>query len=138
MKYDLLNKEDIRAFNGKVDYCLLKGKKVDLTVPRTGNQNSSLHLFFTMIAEQLNELGQEFCFTGITGKELSIPYTDVVVKHMFWKPIQKTMFDIDSTTKLDTSQLNQIINVFIKFFGDKGIIVEFPSEESYNKNNFDN
>jgi len=34
--------------------------------------------------------------------------------------------------------MNQIIDVIVKFFGDKGIIVEFPSEESYNKNNFDN
>ena len=70
MKYNLGLASERRKFDMKVDYCCLEGQTVEFYVPRTGKQNQSLHLFFTMIAEQLNELGQEFCFTGITGKEL--------------------------------------------------------------------
>lgn len=96
---------------------------------RTNKQNASLHKFFTMISEQLNELGQEFCYVGITGKELSMPYTPHIVKEMFWKPIQITLFEFESTTKLDTFQINQIVDVFVKFFADKGVEVFFPCED---------
>lgn len=99
---------------------------------RTTNQNSSLHLFFQMIADQLNELGQEFCYTGISGKELSTPYTMNIIKEMFWKPIQLTLFDTESTTKLTTKQIDTIVDVFSKFFADKGVVIEFPSEENRN------
>jgi hypothetical protein len=91
-----------------------------------------------IISEQLNELGMEYIYFGLKGAEISLRYTPELVKMFFWKPIQVALFDFDSTTKLTTEQMNQIIDVIIKFFGDKGIIVEFPSEESYNKNNFDN
>ena len=141
MKYDLLNKEDIRAFNGKVDYCLLKGFRVELKHlknSRTVKQNASLHKFFMIISDELNELGMEYIYFGLKGAEISLRYTPDLVKMFFWKPIQVALFDFDSTTKLTTEQMNQIIDVIVKFFGDKGIIVEFPSEESYNKNNFDN
>ena len=97
---------------------------------RTTNQNSSLHLYFEMIAEALNDLGQEFCYTGITGKELSMRYTKEIIKEMFWKPIQQTLFGTNTTTKLNTQQMNEIIDVFTKFFADKGIVIEFPSEEN--------
>lgn len=96
---------------------------------RSLQQNKSLHKYFTLIAQELNELGQEFCYTGITGKELSIPYTMTLVKEVFWKEIQFTMFGTRSTTKLDTTQMNQIIEVFSKFFAERGVVLEFPSIE---------
>jgi len=97
---------------------------------RTNTQNRSLHKYFTLIADELNELGQEFCYTGITGKELSMPYTSTLVKEMFWKPISLTMFGFESTTKLDTNQMNQIIEVFSKFFAERGVVLDFPSIEA--------
>ena len=105
---------------------------------RSSQQNKSLHKYFTLIANQLNDMGQEFCFSGITGKELSMRYTMNIIKEMFWKPIQETMFETKSTTKLTTSQMNQIIDVFTKFFADKGVVLDFPSVEAMEKNNFDN
>ena len=61
-----------------------------------------------------------------------------LVKKFFWKTIQLALFDFDTTTKLNTEQINKISDVIIKFFGDRGIVIEFPSEEYMNKNNFDN
>jgi hypothetical protein len=94
---------------------------------RTLTQNSALHLYFNFIADELNELGQEFEYNGITGKQLSMRYTGHIIKEMFWKPIQLALFDIDSTTKLNTKQMNDIIDIFTKFFGDKGVVIPFPS-----------
>ena len=97
---------------------------------RSSAQNRSIHKYFTLIAQELNELGQEFCYTGITGKELSMPYTSHLVKEMFWKPIQFTMFKTNTTTKLSTTQMNQIIDVFSKFFAERGVDLDFPSIEA--------
>lgn len=133
MHYNLSNEVDVRSFNMKVDYLLLKGKRVNITEvkdTRTSLQNASLHLFFTMITDQLNELGMEYRYFGVTGKELSMMYTDNIVKEFFWKPIQLALFDIESTTKLTTEQMNQVIDVITKFFGDKGVLIEFPNREN--------
>ena len=133
MQYNLSNKVDVRSFNMKVDYLLLKGKRVNLVEvkdTRTSLQNASFHLFFTMITDQLNDLGMEYRYFGVTGKELSMMYTDHIVKEFFWKPIQLALFDIESTTKLTTEQMNAVIDVIINFFAEKGVVVEFPNRES--------
>jgi hypothetical protein len=49
---------------------------------------------------------------------------------MFWKPIQFAMFETNTTTKLDTTQMNQIIEVFSKFFAERGVDLDFPSIEA--------
>lgn len=96
---------------------------------RTITQNKSLHLYFKMISDELNELGIEFCYQGLKGIDLSVPYTPIIFKELFWKPVQKTLFDINSTTDLTTSQIDIMINVFNKFFAEKGVLLEFPSIE---------
>ena len=101
----------------------------DLSKKRTTKQNSSLHLFFDLISFALNELGQEFCYTGVKGFNLTTRYTPLIVKEFFWKPIQITLFDIESTTKLNTQQMNEVIDVIVKFFGEKGVFIEFPNNE---------
>jgi len=100
------------------------------TPVRTLKANSALHLYFTLIAQELNELGQEFCYTGITGKELSLHYTPTIIKELFWKEIQFTMFGTKTTTKLTTEQMNMIIEVFSKFFAERGVVLGFPSIDS--------
>ena len=133
MKYSLTKKDDIREFNNRVDYLLLKGAEVELKHlknTRTLQQNKSLHLFFTMITEQLNELGIEYRYFGLKGQELELMYTPELVKLFFWKPIQVALFDFESTTKLTTEQMNKIIDVIVKFFGDKGVVLEFPNIEN--------
>ena len=97
---------------------------------RTSQQNSALHLFFTMVSDQLNELGMEFKYAGLNNNEFSLRHTPNLVKEFIWKPIQLSMFNIESTTKLDTHQMNEIIDVIVKYFGDKGVLIEFPSIES--------
>lgn len=93
---------------------------------RSSQQNRALHKYFSLIAIELNELGQEFCYTGITGKELSLQYTETIIKELFWKPIQMTMFGTNTTTKLTTDQMNMIIEVFSKFFAERGVELNFP------------
>lgn len=96
---------------------------------RTSQQNRALHKFFAIISEQLNEMGMEYHYFGLKGQELTMMYTPTIVKELVWKPIQKALFDIDSTTKLNTKQMNDVIDVLTKFFGERGVEIEFPNIE---------
>ena len=112
----------------------LKEEEAKKEKKRTTKQNSSIHKFFEIVSEALNEIGQEFCYTGLKGLDLSVRYTPNIVKDFFWRPIQIAMFNIESTTKLTTIQINNISDVIIKFFGDKGVVVEFPKEDRVKTN----
>ena len=133
MILDLSNPIDLNKFitRSKV---LQDSKKVvelkEIRETRSQKQNRALHLYFTLIAYQLNDLGLEFNYQGLSGSDFSLRYTADLVKNFIWRPIQLALFDIKSTTKIDTFQINQVIDVITKFFGDKGIVLEFPSIES--------
>lgn len=122
----------------KLEYFIKSGKVFELKekrVTRTSLQNSSLHLYFTMIADELNDLGIEFTYSGLNVGNISTRYTGTIVKELFWRPIQITLFGIESTMKLDSKQINEIIDVITKFFGEKGVYIEFPNLEAWKKQN---
>ena len=101
----------------------------ELSNSRTAKQNRAIHKFFVIICEQLNEIGQEFCYTGIKGLPLTTRYTPYIVKEFFWREIQLTLFSIESTKYLDTKMINEIADVMIKYFAEKGIVRDFPRKE---------
>lgn len=132
-KYDLANKSDLNDYLFKSKYLVDNKKKVELKAlndNRTTKQNAALHKFFIFIAVELNELGLEFQYFGVKGSQLGMRYTPNIVKEFFWKPIQLALFDIESTTKLNTTQMNEVIDVITKFFSDKGVVISFPSIEN--------
>ena len=94
---------------------------------RSTQQNRALHLFFTIVSNQLNELGQEFIYFGLSGRQLSMPFTPILFKNMIWRELQKAMYGIESTTKINTEQINGILDVLVKHFGEMGISVSFPN-----------
>lgn len=107
--------------------CKFELKKVLNT--RTSQQNRALHLFFTFVSTELNELGLEFTYEGLNVNNLSSRYTALIVKEFIWKPIQIAMFKVESTTKLTTKEMNEIIDVIVSYFGQKGIDLQFPNIE---------
>lgn len=133
MKYDLNN--DIQKAEAKNKFNALIFKKACIEIKeiketRSAKQNNALHLYFKFIADQLNEMGQEFNYQGITGSTYSTRFTPEIIKNHTWRPIQMTLFNIESTTKIDTKQINEIVEVISKFFAERGIDIEFPSIES--------
>jgi len=106
-----------------------------LSNSRTSQQNRALHLLFKIISDQLIEMGLEFRFSGLNVVTICVPYTDSIVKDFIWRPIQVAMFDIKSTRDINTSQINEIVEVIAKFFAERGVVIEFPSIETLiNKN----
>ena len=101
-------------------------KAVKMT--RSSAQNRALHLFFTQVSEQLNNIGIPFVYRGLKGMEIETTWTPELFKEMTWKPLQKAMFGIDSTTKLKRNQIDPIFETINKFFAERGIEVSFPCE----------
>ena len=99
---------------------------------RTSAQNRALHLYFTKIAAQFINLGWTYNYIcPFTGNTIDLPWTGNLVKDYMWKPIQKDLFNIDSTTKINTKQINSIIDVLSAHFGKHGVGVEFPNWQAY-------
>ena len=136
MLYNLQNQTEVDNFKDKSNFFIKNGYTVDLIKKmntRTTKQNSALHLLYTIIANQLNEMGVEFKYFGLKGQVLEMRYTPDLVKNHIWRPLQIALFDIKSTTKINTIQINEIMDVLIKFFAERSIVIEFPSKEQLDK-----
>ena len=107
--------------------CKFELKKVSNT--RSSQLNRAMHLYYTFISSELNGLGLEFEYTGLMIKGLSSRYTPLIVKEFIWRPIQIAMFDITSTKDMNSNQINEIIDVIVSYFGNKGINLQFPNIE---------
>lgn len=96
---------------------------------RTLKQNNSLHKYFELVSEALNNQGLDF--TKIFTNPVAIMITPELVKECMWRPIQKSMFKKLSTTTLEKQQeIDKIYDVMNKFLGEKfGVYVEFPNKE---------
>ena len=132
MIYELSKEYDANRAKARLNNLINSGKVIELVarkVNRTTKQNSALHKYFEFIATELNELGMEFQYQGIKGMGISLSYTPELVKDFIWRPIQITLFEIKSTKDLDTKQMNDIIDILIKYFGERGIEIAFPCIE---------
>jgi hypothetical protein len=96
---------------------------------RTLKQNNSLHKYFELVSDALNEKGLDF--TQIFKNTVAIMITPAIVKECMWKPIQKSMFKKESTTKLNKKEeIDKIYDVMNKFLSEKfEIYIEFPNKE---------
>ena len=132
MIFNLQNETEVINAKDRLNSLIQKGKTIDLIEKkntRTTRQNSALHLLFTIVSSQLNEMGIEFQYYGLKGKVLSVRHTPHLVKEHIWRPIQKALFDIDSTTKINTEQINEIVDVLAKYFAERGVVIQFPSKD---------
>lgn len=133
MQYDLLNDTELMIFKEQVKW-LIDNKKIckldKVNKTRSITQNSALHKYFELISDKLNEMGFTFSYTGLKGFELNIKYTPRIVKTMIIKPIMVNMFNIESTTKLTTEMINDIIDVINGYFSSRGEYIPFPSIQS--------
>lgn len=100
---------------------------------RTLRQNRALHKYFTLLAESLNDAGYDMRRT--LKAEVEIPWNAKTVKEYLWRPVQDAMLRKDSTTELDTKELDSVLEVLTRHIGQTtGVHVEFPSIEMVIRN----
>jgi len=93
---------------------------------RTLTQNNSLHLYFKLLAEALNNAGLDIRKT--LKEEVEIPWCKESVKQHLWKPIQAVMEKGDFTTELKTATVSEVYNVLSRHISQRfGINVDWPS-----------
>jgi len=95
---------------------------------RTLQQNKALHKYCRMLSEALNDAGLDM--KAVLKPEIDIPWSESTVKEHLWKPIQSAMIDKESTTELDTKEVNQVYEVLNRHLAAKlGLSVPFPTRE---------
>lgn len=96
---------------------------------RTLKQNRALHLMFTQLAEELNDAGLDMRKTLKPGVE--IPWEGKTIKEYLWRPIMKAQLGKESTTELNTKDIDKVFETIVRHLGEKfGIELQFPSVES--------
>jgi hypothetical protein len=89
----------------------------DGEIKRTDQQNRSLHLLFSQIADACNEKG--IAFYQLVKDPMEIPCTPENIK-MLWKRLQEFMFGKKSTTELKkTGEIDELYAKFSKIISDK-------------------
>jgi len=97
--------------------------------PRTLQQSKALHLYFTQLAEELNNNNLDM--RTVLKPDIEIPWSATSVKNFLWRPIMKIQLGKDSTTELTTKEIDEVYDVINKHLGEQfGISIEFPSQES--------
>lgn len=95
---------------------------------RTDQQNKSLHLWFSRVADELNSAGLDM--RTVLKPGVSIPWTSKNIKEYLFRPIMQAQLGKDSTTELTTKEIDQVFDVINRHLGEKfGVHVPFPSEE---------
>ena len=97
---------------------------------RTGRQNRSMHKYFSIMAERMND-------AGITQRQLigsfkdgfELPVTEHMVKDIF-REVGRAMFRRESTADLTTVEAQEVYQVVDQRFGEvTGVRAEWPSSE---------
>lgn len=95
---------------------------------RTLRQNSSLHKYFEMLSDELNSAGLDVKKT--LEYSVSIPWTPTSIKEILYRPIMIAITGKESTTELETKDLNLIYDTINRYLSEQfGLHVEFPSED---------
>jgi hypothetical protein len=94
---------------------------------RSDRQNNAMHLWFRQIAIELNDAG--YWVRHPFSDNFEIPFTEVLVKEMLYKPTVKAMFDKETTTRLTPAELSEASEVLVRWLSEnKQIYVPFPQQ----------
>jgi len=133
-KNETEDRKQDRVNNIVIDIVKKFDSDIEITINyhRTTKQHNALHLWFSQVADALNEKGiapDVVLDVFKTGTQLQT--TPEMIKNI-WKSYQKQMFGTDTTLKLNRhEQIDIIFDIFNLALGEKfGIHIPFPDKES--------
>lgn len=123
--YDKLEKDKLDKLKDGIYE--VKLSNLDL---RTLAQNRAFHLYFNMVAVQLNNNG---LYINKLIKEdkykADIDWSGDLVKNQLWRPIMEAILDKKSTTQLEKNEVDRVYNTLNRYLSNIGISVPFPNAE---------
>ena len=100
---------------------------------RSGQQNNALHLYFSLLAKDLNDKGLDM--KAVMKPTVDIDWETHTVKKYLWKPIQELVMGEESTTKLQGKDIDKIYDTLNRHFANtpklNSISIPFPSDEHF-------
>lgn len=111
----------------------------DMTEPKpmTRQQQKALHLYFTFVANEMQKAGMDVRAILKHFDSIDIPVNQKHVKEI-WRTAQRAHLGKESTTELETKEVDEVWELMNRYLAMMGIHVPFPSLESlYNKNRKD-
>ena len=99
----------------------------DKTIPaRTVKQNASIHKYFSLVANSLNDGGFTIQKVVALFKKAGIAWTMLGVKDVIWRNIQIAVTDKESTTKLNSDEVTKVYKTVDYYLTDKIGIEHIP------------
>lgn len=96
---------------------------------RTHQQHKALWVYFTQLAEALNDAGLDQ--RVVLKPSVAILWDKNSVHKYLWKGIQEVMLGKESTTELTTKEIDKVYDVLNRHLGETtGVTVEFPSQDT--------
>lgn len=97
------------------------------TERRSDRQNAAIHLWFRHIADQLNEAGH-YCRHPFND-DFEIPFTEITVKELLFKPVITAMWDKAKTSDLEVKELSESSEALVRWLSsNKGIYCPLPQK----------
>lgn len=119
------NIEDLIRNKFKFDFKTRIVDIVNVKETRSSLQNRSLHKYFSLLAEELNNSGYDMRKT--IKQDIDISWSGLSIKEYLWRPIQKVFLQEQSTTKLKKGDVDKIYDILNKTIGERtGVYVPFP------------
>lgn len=89
-----------------------------------------------MLSDELNTAGLEM--KVVLKPDYKIWWTPEAIKENLWKPLQKAMYQKESTTELTTAQVDKVFEQLAHILGEKyGLELTFPSIETESLENYE-
>jgi len=97
---------------------------------RTERQNKSLHLFFTLLANELNDAG--YTVQLVLKEKMDLDWDGSKVKELLWRPAQQAILGKKSTTELSKiSDIDKVYDHLNRHISEKlELHVAFPHDPS--------
>lgn len=104
--------------------------------PRTLSQNAALHVLYSIVARALVGAGYDVK-TTLQNINIPMPWTEMLVKELLWRPIQIQMLGKTSTTKLTTKEIDIVWQPLKEALHKIGFTdIHFPSVHDIMMRNF--
>lgn len=93
---------------------------------RTDQQNRALHLWFELLATELNNAG--YTVQLVLSKKMDLDWDKEKVKELLWRPAQRAILGKESTTELNKQEdIDKVFDHLNRHLGEKfELHVEFP------------
>jgi len=99
---------------------------------RTILQNSSMHKYFSLVAQSLNDTGLSMQKVMEAITKIEIEWTMSAVKETIWRNFQKALLEKESTTQLETDEVSKVYKYVDFWLQDRFGVdhINIPSVES--------